>query len=280
MKHIVSFSGGMGSFAEAKSCVDKYGKENVLLLFADVHMEDSDLYRFVQETKEFLDCELVVLDMGKSPWELFKERRFIGNSRIDICSSELKRNPLIKWIDDLYGVNIEVPLKRLDGTDLTNVQGIVMTRTVRALKDAEVHLGIDFSEHHRLTRLQGYMRPKVYRSTLVEEGKIIRKDYSEQFGIKRPFLYTLNFAHNNCGGFCVKAGLGQFKKLYEELPDRYAFHEQQEQETLSLGAKPFLTKYKNGRKTYLTMKQYREQYLEKGKADEFKHDLGGCGCAI
>ena len=42
MKHIVSFSGGMGSFAEAKSCVDKFGKENVLLVFADTLMEDED----------------------------------------------------------------------------------------------------------------------------------------------------------------------------------------------------------------------------------------------
>jgi PP-loop superfamily ATP-utilizing enzyme len=60
MKHIVSFSGGMGSFAEAKSCVDKYGKENVLLLFSDTLMEDEDLYRFLMETVAFLDCELAV----------------------------------------------------------------------------------------------------------------------------------------------------------------------------------------------------------------------------
>ena len=47
MKHIVSFSGGMGSFAEAKSCVDKFGKENVSLLFADTLGEAPDLYRFI-----------------------------------------------------------------------------------------------------------------------------------------------------------------------------------------------------------------------------------------
>jgi len=40
IKHVVSFSGGMGSFAEAKSCVDKFGKENVLLVFADTMMEE------------------------------------------------------------------------------------------------------------------------------------------------------------------------------------------------------------------------------------------------
>ena len=32
MKHVVNFSGGMGSFAEAKSCVDKFGKENDTML--------------------------------------------------------------------------------------------------------------------------------------------------------------------------------------------------------------------------------------------------------
>lgn len=61
MKHIVSFSGGMGSFAEAKSCVDKFGKENVILVFADTLMEDEDLYRFKDECVAFLGCELVTL---------------------------------------------------------------------------------------------------------------------------------------------------------------------------------------------------------------------------
>ena len=61
MKHIVSFSGGMGSFAEAKSCIDKFGKENVILVFADTLMEDEDLYRFKDECVAFLGCELVTL---------------------------------------------------------------------------------------------------------------------------------------------------------------------------------------------------------------------------
>jgi len=124
------------------------------------------------------------------------------------------------------------------------------------------------------------MYPKIYRSTLVEDGRIISKDYSEQFGIKKPYLYSLNFGHNNCGGFCVKAGLGQFKLLYEQLPERYSFHEQQEQEAIAIGGKPFLAKQINNKKRYISMKDYRIEYLEKGKAEQFKFDIGGCGCAI
>lgn len=32
-------------------------------------------------------------------------------------------------------------------------------------------------------------------------------------GIKPPRLYSMGFAHNNCGGFCVKAGKGHFFEI-------------------------------------------------------------------
>lgn len=278
MKHIISFSGGMGSFAEAKSCVEKYGKENVLLLFADTKTEDEDLYRFLHECKDFLGCELQIISDGRTIWELFKEQKFIANSRIDLCSRILKRELLNNWIDENYGEWYEESNLDWLGRAQTNIYGEALTHQSRRLT-CEVHLGIDFSEYHRLTRVQEHMGMS-YRSTLVEEGRIISKDFSEQFGIKKPFLYTLNFAHNNCGGFCVKSGLGQFKKLYEELPERYKYHEDKESEVIAVGGKPFLKKTKNNITRYLTMKEYRKQYLEPKLAEEFKFDLGGCGCAI
>lgn len=262
LKHIVSFSGGMGSFAEAKSCVDKYGKENVLLLFADTLMEDEDLYRFKNEVVEFLGCELVTLCYGKTPWELFEEQKFVANSRLDVCSRMLKRELLIKWVKDNYGYSPTPEGK------LTHI-------------NAEIHLGIDFSEHHRLSRVQEVMSPWVYRSTLVEEGRIVPKDFSEQFGIRKPRLYEMGFGHNNCGGFCVKAGLGHYKILYEKLPERYHFHEETEQKLAAIyGTKPFLSKTINKVRSFITLKEYRETYLETGKAEEDKFDVGGCGCAI
>ena len=269
----------MGSFAEAKSCVDKFGKENVVLLFADTKTEDDDLYRFLYECRDFLECELVIIADGRTIWELFTENKFIGNSKMDICSNTLKRKLLNDWVDLTYGIDIQEQCLDYKGELQFNIDGLPLYKTIRTLS-CHVHLGIDFSEHHRLTRLQGYMNPKIYRSTLVEEGRIVNKNFSEAFGIKKPFLYSLDFAHNNCGGFCVKAGLGQFKKLYEALPERYKFHEENEQKVLLLGGLPFLKKTTKGTKRYLTMKEYREEYLEKNLAEEFKFDLGGCGCAI
>ena len=419
-KHIVSFSGGMGSFAEAKSCVDKYGKENVILLFSDTKTEDTDLYRFMDEVVAFLQCELIVLADGRTIWELFEDSKFVGNSKMDLCSQKLKRNLMIDWIFKNFGIKQKVYLKDENGNPLTTKTGRHKYQTQwmpDPNRPVEIHLGIDFSEHHRLTRCQERMAPWIYRSTLVEEGRIVQKDFSEQFGIKRPFLYTMGFAHNNCfhgdekfitpkgnksfsetvgqsvrvlgvrgnwkdatiqhfgkqqiyklhlkkgnrtkvikttkdhrwflkqgyecatsslpegsllksmhqkhildecwsvhkveetneitdvycavvpdghaftlesniftgncGAFCVKAGLGQFKMLYEKLPERYKYHEEKEEHLRhTCNTKPFLKKVIKGETHYLYMKDYREQYLETGKSEEDKFDIGGCACAL
>lgn len=280
MKHIVNLSGGMGSFAEAKECVDRYGKENVLCLFADTLMEDEDLYRFLKEIIEFLGVELVTLCYGKTPWELFEAKRFVANSRVDLCSSLLKRELLNNWVGDNFGYDSEEQITKSDGTPCYFDDGRPIMRSVRRI-NAEVHLGIDFSEEHRLKKTKEIMYPWIYRSTLVEDGRIIHKDYSEQFGIKKPRLYSMGFGHNNCGGFCVKAGLGHFKILYEQMPERYKEHEDTEIRLAeSVGTLPFLKKTINNKVHYLTLRDYREKYLEAGKAEEDKFDIGGCACAI
>lgn len=254
IKHIISFSGGMGSFAEAKACVDKFGKENVTLLFADTMMEDEDLYRFKDECVVFLGCELVTIADGRTPFEVFKDEKFMGNSRVDPCSKILKRDLLNKWFKKNYQP-----------------------------EEAEMHLGIDYSEEHRLVRVKERMIPYIYRSTLVEDGRIIHKDFSEQFGIERPRLYNWKLGHNNCGGFCIKAGLGHYKALFEASPERYAEFEAKEADVYeTIGAVyPFLKKTEDKVLRRLTLKQYREEYLEPNLVlPEDSQEYGGCGCAI
>jgi hypothetical protein len=254
MIHIVSFSGGMGSFAEAKSCVDKFGKKNVILVFADTMMEDEDLYRFKDECLAFLGCELITLSDGRTPFEVFKDEKFMGNSMVDPCSKLLKREPLNKWFKKNYQP-----------------------------EEAEMHLGIDYSEEHRLVRVKERSLPYIYRSTLVEDGRIIHKDFSEQFGIERPRLYNWKLGHNNCGGFCIKAGLGHYKALFEASPERYAEFEAKEADVYeTIGAVyPFLKKTEAKVLRRLTLKQYREEYLEPNKVSvEDAQEYGGCGCAI
>lgn len=252
-KHIVQYSGGVGSFFAAKRVVEKFGKDNVTLLFADTKMEDPDLYRFLEDTSKCLGVDITVLADGRNPWELFKDRRFLGNTRVDVCSETLKRELLWRWIN------------------------------ANASPDATIYVGIDWTEEHRLERLKSY-RPKwKIESPLIWEPLIDKPSMLLELGvigIKTPFLYTLGFAHNNCSGFCVKSGQAQFKLLLEKLPERYAYHEQKEQELREyLGKDISILRDRRGGKTRpMTLKEFRERVQCGGEFD--KNEWGGCGCAI
>ena len=258
MKHIVSYSGGLGSAITAQRVCDEFGKENVSLLFADTLVEDQDLYRFTDALVARLGCEFVRIADGRTPWQVFNDAKYIGNTRVDPCSKYLKRDLIKKYIKQNYTPD-----------------------------ECIIWIGIDCTEAHRLVPVVERNKPYTYRSYLIENDVFLTNSYKNEWllenNITKPRLYSYGFAHNNCGGFCVKAGLGQFKKLYEFLPDVYMANEQEEQEAMRKNPKlkPFLRKSVNGTRVYLTMREYREEYLEKSAvtADEAL-EFGGCGCAL
>lgn len=256
MKHIVMTSGGMGSFIALDFVRLEYGAENCLALFADTKIEDGDLYRFLREIIDYTGVELARIADGRNPWEVFRDVGFVGNTRVDPCSLHLKRRLCDSFV------------------------------TGNFLPDAcTVHIGIDASEIHRYLNLVPRKLPYVYRAPLVERGIIWSKKQQAKYclerGIAPPHLYDLGFQHNNCGGFCVKAGLAQFKLLLEKLPERYDYHVQEERKTREAvpNARPFLRWSIEGVTHYVWLEQYREYLLSGGdEIDEF--DWGGCGCAL
>jgi 3'-phosphoadenosine 5'-phosphosulfate sulfotransferase (PAPS reductase)/FAD synthetase len=91
MTHVVFFSGGIGSFFTAKRVIEKHGKENVVLLFTDTLIEDDDLYRFMDDASKFFDVPVTKIADGRTPWQVFKDVRWLGNSRLAQCSHILKQ---------------------------------------------------------------------------------------------------------------------------------------------------------------------------------------------
>lgn len=97
-------------------------------------------------------------------------------------------------------------------------------------------------------------------------------------GIRPPRLYGMGFPHNNCGGFCIKAGQAHFKKLLEQLPERYAYHERREQELREYLDKDvaILRDRRGGTTKPMTLKAFRERLEDTGEYDP--EEWGGCGC--
>ena len=101
-------------------------------------------------------------------------------------------------------------------------------------------------------------------------------------GIETPKLYKLGFSHNNCGGFCVRAGQGHFKNLLEQKPELYKHHEEKEQEMRQFLDKDvsILRRQIKGIKQRLPLKQLREE-IEQDNLDNIDLlDIGGCGCFV
>jgi hypothetical protein len=267
VKHLVLFSGGIGSWACAKRVAERHGTDGMVLLFADTKVEDADLYRFVREAAEDVGAPLVTIADGRTPWEVFRDVRFIGNSKADPCSEVLKRNVLDKWRD-----------QNCDKATTT------------------CYVGLDWTEGHRFNGRGDKLGLRVlmaqegwrYEAPLCERPLISKQQMltnCECAGIAAPRLYKLGFPHNNCSGACVKAGHAQWAHLLKVLPSVYEFNERMELETMAItGSKwGILTDRRGGgKKRPMTLRQFRfrienEGYTPREMAD---FEWGGCGCAI
>jgi len=268
MKHVVMFSGGIGSWAAAKMVAAKYGTENLYLVFTDVkgsaesiHIgEDEDTYRFIDDAVKNIGGTYIYINEGRDIWEVFKDKKFLGNSRLAHCSFDLKQKPARKWLNE-----------NCDPEDTT------------------VYVGIDWTEIHRLPAIvKNYKpykavaplaEPYYHRETRMYFDKPELIEWAESEGLKTPRLYSLGFSHNNCGGGCVRAGQAQFKKLLEIMPERFAMWEEKEQEIIKHIGKDvsILTDMKDGVKRPLPLIELRRRVEDQPQlVDDL--DLGGCGC--
>lgn len=298
LKHIIFYSGGLGSWATAKRVIHTYGKDNVICLFTDTLIEDKDLYRFLLETTQEIygidQTDLIEstknipevshetmeerkkyltelarktrernpnfkwINDGRDPWDVFKDVRFLGNSRQANCSHELKQKMSAKWIKENYSSD-----------------------------ECILYLGIDWTEEHRTKAPRKHWYPYLVRFPMCEEPLMTKIDFVKELeviGIENPRLYKMEFSHNNCGGFCVRAGQGHFINLLKQRPELYKYHEEREQEMREFLNRDvaILRRQRNGVKNPLTLRQLREEYECGGdKAKQIDmNDIGGCGCFV
>lgn len=206
--HVVMSSGGICSWATGRRVADRHGTDNLTQLFADTLIEDADLYRFLPEAAANVGGQFVRIADGRTPWQVFHDEGMIGNTRADLCSRILKRDLSDRWLRD-----------NCDPADTI------------------VYLGIDWTEAHRFDNGEGGAKNRYARLGWHCEAPMIEPPYRTKdsliaelktFGIEPPRMYAEGFPHNNCGGFCIKAGQAHFAHLLRMRPASYAEHEAEE----------------------------------------------------
>lgn len=266
MKHVVMFSSGAGSWAAARRVADQHGTRDLYLVFGDVkgdndhpHTgEDADNYRFLREAAADIGGVLVWLKEGRDIWEVFHDDRFLGNTRLANCSKFLKQRPARRWLE-----------ANCDPGDTT------------------VYVGIDWTEIHRMTAVEKNYAPYRVAAPLCDPPYTGKNEVLAELrarGIEPPRLYDLGFAHANCGGFCVRGGQGHFRHLLEVFPERYAYHEEQEQALREYLGKDvaILRDRRGGKVRPMTLREFRHRLQgDPGSIDpDDLMDIGGCGCFV
>lgn len=251
-KHVVNFSFGIGSWAEAKLTVKEHGVSNVLLLNADTKYEDEDTYAWGEAAAKNVGAELVRIADGRDIWQLFRDERYLGNTRADPCSKILKRELCDRWIEQRFTAG-----------------------------DCVRHFGIHWSERDRLAKIQDRLGTWRAVSYLCRPPLIAYQElhaWAEREGLWKQRLYQLGFSHANCGGRCVKMGQGGWLHLLKVMPERFMECEEKEQ-----GMREFLGKdisilrdRRGGEAKTLTLRQLRERFQAGQECDLF--DIGGCNC--
>lgn len=240
--HVVQTSGGIGSWAAAQRVAARHGTDNLVLLFADVQQEDADLHRFLHDATRHLGVPLTRVVDGRTPWDLFHDVRYLGNSRLAPCTYTLKIVPCRSWLE----ANADPA-------------------------DTILYVGLDSSprDRARAPGITAGWQPWTVQFPMTDPPHLTKDqqlDWCRSLGIEPPRMYQYGFPHNNCAGMCVRAGKKEWARTLRVFPDQYARAEAAEQRLRAeLGDVTILTEQRAGVRHRLTLSALRQRVLAGGQ---------------
>ena len=215
--------------------------------------------------------ELIWLAEGRDPWEIFRDGRFLGNSRVDPCSRIGKREIADAW--------------RMGACHRAGeLFGVADTFAV----------GIGLHEKHRFDDgLGGGLGPRMAAESWLYHAPLIEAEEAsehltlllapvEQLGVRGQRMYRQGYKHGNCGGFCIKAGMAHWANRFRVAPERFAYDAMMERKLGALLGKPIsmLTdRSGGGGKRPLTLDAFAERLrTQPQRKYEYQPGESGCGC--
>ena len=190
---IAWWSAGVTSAVATKLAIDEYGAENVVPIYFAIDSAHPDNARFKQQCEEWYGREIITErapERYKDQFDVILQDKYVNGPSGARCTLVLKkrvRQRLEKELD-------------YDG----QVFGFEYSKK-------EINRAIRFKEQY----------PDAKPMFPLIENKMSKPEslyYLEQAGIKRPVMYDLGYANNNCIG-CVKGGKGYWNKIRDDFPE-------------------------------------------------------------
>jgi 3'-phosphoadenosine 5'-phosphosulfate sulfotransferase (PAPS reductase)/FAD synthetase len=197
INHVVSISGGVPSAVVAYLVAQKYGLDNLHLVFADTLVEDDDNYRFLNDVETLIGKPITRLVDGRTPLELATSEKFIYNNRIANCTKLLKIKPIREYVKSLEGETV-------------------------------LYLGMDAKDRTK-GRLEsprnnwGKLGVSVEYPLIEWSGDIDPHNYIKALAIDVPATYGEGFSNANClKQGCVKQGAKGWITMIKKRPDAFS----------------------------------------------------------
>lgn len=206
------WSGGVTSAVACKLAIDLYGKDRCRIIFIDTQNEDEDTYRFKEDCQKWYQVPIeTITRIGedyKSIHDCWDKYKSLNVANGAICSTILKREVRQKWEKEnsyahqVFGFEFnKKEFNRAMGLKLNYPQ----TKPLFPL----LMLGYD---KERCLEL------------LVPDA---------------PRAYKMGFQNNNClKTGCVQGGIGYWKKMQQDLPDKFNKMAEVEHRLTDLKGKP------------------------------------------
>lgn len=221
--NVVSVSGGLGSALAAERVIQRYGRENVLLWFADTRQENPDLYRFLHDLMARWKGVLYYFTEGRTPRQVWDDKRIIPNDLLAPCSFELKVRHFRDFILSM-ALLPEVYIGYKPGEDKR------MCDTISSYSEAIPQATVSY--------------PLVWQPVEIRDLYTVCE---QELGIDPPLLYKLGFHYNNCNSDCCRAGMTNRVREAIMFPAQFALSESWETDRRNTGdARQHFTFLKTG----------------------------------
>lgn len=221
MKHVVSVGGGISStWLLMDRVIEKYGKQNVFPVICEIANEHPDLWRLVEAVENKYGIVIKRLhgivksnehgkqiEWTRNPvdiWDVFFYTGMMGSIVADPCSRMLKRELMAQYM-----------IENFDPADTV------------------LHVGITAGEIDRMLAITANWKRSGYKveADLADMPALTREKQidmcQKEFGFV-PALYRMGIPHNNCSGFCIKAGHGAMARLLWYDRKTFLYHETME----------------------------------------------------
>ncbi len=257
MRYVASLSGGGASAVATDRAIDRYGRNAITLWFADTGWEDEDLYRLLADLMKRWGGDLMIHRDGRTPLQVAEYEQIIPNQKHAPCSRSLKIRPFVKFLE-------------------------------AQPKPLTVLLGLDWKEQHRMEAPKRHY--EAIEGVTVDYPLLWKpieyRPYQEvvrEWGIDPPRLYAMGFPHNNCGGRCVKQGIGEWIRLHHHMPERFAEVRDWEQAQRAKGGPRadygMVRDRTGGDVKSMTLAELEQREFPAPDDEPSQDDMFGCMCA-